>query len=100
MYDLRIMDFLFPRRHNVDSASPRPSSFAPSWLQPMPMLLLFSMLDDENQDNCRRFLFNDGIEVDDDERSIDGHVFRHLFTPAPVDGFERAQEEQVLMNQQ
>jgi hypothetical protein len=57
------------------------------------------MLDDESHDNCRRFLFqghqDDDNNLDDDERSTNDHVFRHLFTPAPP-----VLEEPVPMNQQ
>ena len=96
---LNILDFLFPRRRNhVDSACP-PPSFLCSLMASTNTnaAAVLQMLEDEREDNHRRFLFRGfDDDWDDDERSIDGHDFRDLYMPAPA---AAALEEQVLMNQ-
>jgi hypothetical protein len=99
---MKVMDFLFPRHRNhavSDSALP---SFLHSLMTSTNAnaASVLQMLDDESHDNCRHFLFqghqDDDNNLDDDERSTNDHVFRHLFTPAPP----VLEEPPVPMNQQ
>jgi hypothetical protein len=98
---MKVMDFFFPRRRNhavSDSALP---SFLRSLMASTNAnaASALQMLEDESHDNRRRFLFQGHQYVDNDldgdKRSINDHVFRHLFTPAPP-----VLEEPVPMNQQ
>ena len=97
---IKVMDFLFPSRRNHVVSDSAPPSFLRSLMASTNAnaAAILQMLEDESHDNRRRFIFmvikNDS-ELDDDERSTNDHVFRHLSTPAPP-----VLEEPVPMNQQ
>lgn len=100
---MKVMDFLFPCRNHVVSGLVQPHclSFALSWLQQMPTLLLFCRCWKTKVKTIVAVVFFFMVIImimtnwtTTKQRCIKGHVFRHLSTPAPI------LEELVPINQQ